>query len=310
MRVYLSTSIVSSPGKIQMPSSPPKLSVIIVSWNTCQLLERCLAALVRETQEKETEILVIDNASTDNSIAMVKDSFPTIQLTCNTGNEGYAAGVNRGIDQATGSLVLLLGSDTVVHEGSIRGLVRKLGSLDPSHAAVAPQLRNEDGSIQASCRSLPTPWTILLDMTRLWRLFPTSRILGHYRLTDWNHDDERDVLQPQMTCLLVRQKAFEEVGKLDADSYPLYFNDVDWCTRLHRRGRKILFFPESKVTHGYGKSTELLGNRRRTVWRTGFMQYMASWHSGVWYLPHRILFYFTTWLWVLAGRTKEPDNRQ
>jgi GT2 family glycosyltransferase len=138
-------------------------------------------------------------------------------------------------------------------------------------------------------------------MTRLWRFFPRSPF-GRYRMTAFDHETERDVVQPQATCLLVRREVFDAVGLLDAERYPIYFNDVEWCTRLHREGRLVRFLPAARVIHGYGLTTRMLAHRRKR-WRESLLLYLDAWHGGASRAPGRLLVRVLTLPWVWTDRS-------
>lgn len=278
-----------------------ELSCILVNWNTRDLLERCLAALRIALRGLDAEVIVIDNGSEDGSPDLIAEDDSEVVLVRNPSNRGYATAVNQGFDRATGTSLLLLGSDTAVHETAVQNLLRKLESLGPEYAAVAPQLLNEDGSIQPSCRALPSPGVIFRDLLGVRKLLPRNGFWGRYRLADWNHDDERDVDQPQMSCLLVRREALEIVGPLDDEAFPIYFNDVDWCARAQSHGLKIRFDPSARVIHGYGQTTRKLGPRRRHIWREGFLRYYDRWYGGWLYLPARLILGWITRIWAARG---------
>jgi N-acetylglucosaminyl-diphospho-decaprenol L-rhamnosyltransferase len=280
----------------------PAVSVVVASWNTREALARCLEAVRREVAAlgEPGETWVIDDASGDGSAEMVALRFPEVRLVRHAVNGGYARAVNRGLREARGRAVLLLGADAALEPGALPTLLARLAALGPRYAAVAPQLRNEDGSVQMSCRSLPTPGNLLLDATGLWKLIPHSPILGRYRLSHWSHDDERDVEQPQMTCLLVRRAALDAIGPLD-EAFTLYFNDVDWCRRARERGLRIRFCPEARAVHGYGRATAQLGGARRRLWREGLLRYYAKWYGGRRYAPFRALLYAASGLRLLPG---------
>lgn len=232
-----------------------KLSVIIVNWNTAALLRACLLSLRKAVTELAggAEVIVVDNASSDGSAAMVRGEFPEVRLIANDRNAGYAAGNNQGLRMAQGEAVLLLNPDTEVPAGALERLLNVL-EAHPDVGAVAPRLIGPDGRPQASVRGFPAPGALLAECLGLAALFPRSRRLGSYRLRHWPLDDERDVDQPMMSCLLIRRQALDDVGLLD-EAFPIFFNDVDWCYRARQRGWRIRFTPRVDVLHHGGAST-------------------------------------------------------
>jgi GT2 family glycosyltransferase len=123
----------------------------------------------------------------------------------------------------------------------------------PQAGVVAPQLLNTDGSVQRSCRQFPTFKGMLYELIGLSRMFPNRREFRQYKMLDWNHDDEREVDQPEGACLMVRRRILEEVGTLD-EGFFMLFEEVDWCYRIKEQGWQIWFTPAARVIHHYGQS--------------------------------------------------------
>lgn len=229
------------------------LSVIIVNWNTRDLLRRCLQSLYENASVTETEIIVIDNASSDGSVEMVRDELPGVGLIANSDNRGYAEGNNIGFEAAKGDLLLLLNPDTEIKSGAIDAMIECMGH-HPDAAAVAGKLVYPDGRAQSSCRGFPEPRSIMFDYLRLSRLFPESRLFGAYRMTWFDYASEAEVDQPMASCMLVPRKALDDIGVFDPD-FPIFFNDVDWCYRAKQMGWKIFFTPDAEIVHHVGGST-------------------------------------------------------
>jgi hypothetical protein len=258
-----------------------ELSIVIPSWNTRELLARCLAS-IDAAQMPDTEVIVVDNASADGSADMVAARFPRAQLVRNAENEGFARGCNQGMRMASGEALLLLNADTEI-EGT--ALVDMLAFLraHPEHGAVAPRLVNPDGTTQRACMRFPGLWTPLFFGTPLERWLPRSRELERYFLRDWDHGDERDVDQPPAACLMLRRAALDEVGLFDEDLW-LFFNDVDLSLRLARAGWKTRYLHGARVVHHHGKSTAQFP-RRVAEWQKNRLAYYRKHHgrlAGVW----------------------------
>src|SRR5262249_36055997 len=168
------------------------LSIVIVSWNTKDLLRRCLESLKPEVSDIDHEVFVIDNASADGSSEMVTREHPWVQLIANDSNRGFAAANNQALKQARGQSALLLNPDTEVKPGSIHTLIQFLDA-HPAAGVVAPQLLNSDGSVQRSCRQFPTFLGMLYELIGLSRMFPNQPAFRQYKMLDWHHDDEREV---------------------------------------------------------------------------------------------------------------------
>ena len=230
------------------------LSVIVINWNTRELLRACLASLraALEGSALQHEVIVVDNGSTDGSAAMAAAEFPEFRLLANPDNRCYAEGNNQGLALATGDFQLLLNSDTEVPKGALETLVQFLRN-HPKAGAVAPALVFPSGEVQVSVRGFPTPAALFGDLTGLGRLFPGSS-LGSYRLHDLPSDTPTEVDQPMASAFLIRREALQQVGVFD-EQFPLFFNDVDLCYRLKQAGWEIWYEPRVRIVHVGGAST-------------------------------------------------------
>lgn len=236
-----------------------KLSIITVSWNTRDLLRRCLDSVKAELSlrpDVEVEMFLIDNDSVDGSAQMVESEHPWVKLVANKENFGFAKANNQALRACSGEYVLLLNPDTQVLPGAIWHLVDFLDAR-PAAGVVAPQLLNTDGSVQRSCRAFPTFLGMFYELAGLSRMFPVGSQAGKkfraYKMLDWNHDDERQVDQPEGACLALRRIVIDEVGLLD-EGFFMLFEEVDWCYRIKQKGWEIWFTPAAQVTHHYGQS--------------------------------------------------------
>ncbi|MGC9318006.1 MAG: glycosyltransferase family 2 protein [Armatimonadota bacterium] len=256
----------------------PELSVCIVNWNTRDLLEDCLESIREAPDAVSREIIVVDNASGDGSAEMVRARHPEVALIANEENLGYAAANNQAIEQAAGSHVLLLNPDITVHPGALDALVDVLGRR-PEAGAVAPRLILPDGSVQASCRSFPTPDVVLYEALGLSRLFPRSRTFGRYRMTWWDYDEERTVDQPMASALLLRGEALAEVGGMD-EGFPMFFNDVDLCKRLWDAGWEVWFAPQASMDHVGGAATSQVRRRMLVESHRSFVRFYEKHYRG------------------------------
>jgi hypothetical protein len=230
------------------------LSVVIVNWNTRDLLRACLASVRAGLADSplSAEILVVDNASSDGSAARVAAEFPEARLFANRENVNYAGGNNQGIAAAAGDFLLLLNPDTEVPVGAVDALVQFL--RDHPHAgAAAPALVYPDGRLQPSVRGFPTPQALFGELSGLGRLFPRSAWAA-YRAAGLPSDRPSPVDQPMASAFLVRKTALDQVGAFD-EQFPLFFNDVDLCFRLKQAGWEIWYDPRVRVVHVGGAST-------------------------------------------------------
>lgn len=231
------------------------LSVVILSWNTKDLLLRCLASVERSVSPPAREVLVVDNASRDGSADAAAAAFPSVRILRNARNEGYARGNNIGIRASRGRHVLLLNSDTEVAPGAFAALTWFLDS-HPAYGAAAARLWNVDGTIQRACMRFPSLLTALFYDAPPGRWFPENVVLRRHFCRDFDHVDSRDVEQPPGAALCLRRSVLDTIGLLDEELF-LFFNDVDLCRRILRAGYRIRYLADANVVHHGGASTSL-----------------------------------------------------
>ncbi|MFQ5596281.1 MAG: glycosyltransferase family 2 protein [Anaerolineae bacterium] len=229
------------------------LSLIIVNWNTRDLLAQCLESIwqnVSTFERSNVETFVVDNASTDGSAQMVRERFPWVRLIENAENVGFARANNQAIRASSGRYVLLLNPDTEVRPSALERLVRFMEAT-PQAGGGGPRLLNPDGSLQPSCHPAPT-------LTReLWRLFHLDALRPYalYPMAGWDPETPRPVEVIQGACLLLRRAALEQIGLLD-EGYFIYSEEVDLCYRLRRAGWRLYWLPAARVVHYGGQSTQ------------------------------------------------------
>lgn len=239
-----------------MTENPVDLSIVILSWNTCELTVACLSALKARLEgwDRTAEIIVIDNASDDESVATLTRDFAWVDLYENPENVGYARGVNQGLRLATGRRIMLLGSDTEVRGDTLSTLWNFMDE-HPDVGVVAPRCVDPDGTLQRGCMRFPDLKTALFYDTCLEQWCPDSPTLRRYFYKDWDHLGTRAVDQPPATCIMVRREVVDEVGPMDRGLW-LLFNDVDWCLRIRRAGWDIYYVDDdTEVLHHRGGST-------------------------------------------------------
>lgn len=229
-----------------------KLSIIVVSWNTCDLLRNCLQSVERALisfPDGSVETLVVDNCSQDQSVSMARQEFPQVRVIENVENVGFARANNQAFRVASGDYVLLLNPDTVVDQDALRILV-DFADAHPMVGIVGTRLLNPDGTLQPSCYPFPT-------LSReSWRLFHLDRLVayGTYAMHYWPLDQSRPVDVVQGAALLLRRTAVDGAHLLDED-YFIYTEEVDLCRRVRQAGWQIHWLPQSKVIHYGGQST-------------------------------------------------------
>jgi N-acetylglucosaminyl-diphospho-decaprenol L-rhamnosyltransferase len=226
------------------------LSIIIVSWNTRELLEGCLTSIYAHPPHGEFEVFVVDNASSDGSAQMVEEHFPPVRLIENSENIGFARANNLAIQQGIGRYVLLLNPDTEVKPGAIEALVEFMDD-NPRAGAAGSCLLSPNDTLQPSCHPEPT------ISRELWRLFHLDKLYPYaiYPIERWDLKTPRLVDALQGACIILRRKALDQVGLLDEDFF-IYSEEVDLCYRLRKSGWEIFWVPQSRVVHLGGQSTQ------------------------------------------------------
>ena len=260
-----------------------QISIVIVSWNTCNLLVECLESIDATAQGLALETIVVDNASTDQSAQTVRERFPHVKLISNTHNVGFAPANNQAIRQSTGRYVLLLNPDTKVLPSALQTLAAYLDA-HAGTGAVGPRILNADGTLQDSCYPAPT-------LSReLWRLLHLDVLLpfGIYRMQDWDVATSRKVDSLLGACILARREALEGVGLLDED-YFFTGEEIDLCRKLYRAGLQIDWVPQAQIVHYGGQSSKQVAQSTFLRLYHGKVLYFRKQHSA-----------FAAWLYKLV----------
>lgn len=259
------------------------LSIVIVSWNTCQFLKQCMTSLYAAPPTCQFEVFVADNGSYDGSVEMVKRLFPQVRLFENRRNLGFAEGNNLAIHHSSGRLVLLLNPDTEVRPGAVDRLVRFMDE-QPRVGAAGARLLNPDGSLQISCYPSPTL------ARELWRLFHLDRFYPYaaYPMDVWQLDAPRFVDVLMGACLVLRRAVLDQVGLLD-EAYFMYSEEVDLCYRVHKAGWKLAWVPQAQVVHHGGRSTQQVANEMFLRLYEGKIRYFRKHYGGVVVLVYKLI---------------------
>jgi GT2 family glycosyltransferase len=310
-----------------MSISLTDVSIIIVNYNTINLLRNCLNSLI-QTEGRVCELIVVDNASTDGSAEMVANEFPGVVLVRNQQNAGFSKANNQGMKLAKGKYFLLLNSDTVVRAGAVEIMAEFLGS-QTAVGAVTCKLLNANGTIQASISNRPGP--VLL----FFRLLGVSRLISGDRARRWlsrtcgfflgktirsylapytAHDSPVEVENISGACMMLRREAVQQVGFLD-EGFFMYFEDMDYCVRLQNAGWKMYYLPQGEIIHLGGMSS---GGRMRNY---SVHSYRALFHFYRKHFSHAMVvtvrsMVITTsslrwvWNWTRSKFSKRPVYRQ
>jgi GT2 family glycosyltransferase len=240
------------------------LSVIIVNWNTRDLLAECIQSLIDTLDGITFDIWVVDNASSDDSLEMLAARYPQVNVIANTENVGFARANNQAMAESQAEFFLLFNSDAVSQPGAIQSMLA-LAQSQPKAGMVGAHLLNTDGSFQASHTPFPTLWREFLILTGLGR----KLIRSHYPSLG---PDESDAPQKadyiEGACMLVRRSTYQQVGGLD-EGYFMYAEEVDWCRSIKTANWEIWYQPEARIIHhGAGSSTDRRTDREGDLYKS------------------------------------------
>ena len=279
------------------------VSTVVVNWNTCDILRNCLASLYANTRDVEVEVIVIDNASSDGSVDMVKSEFPLVKIIANAENRGFAAGNNQGIAIAKGRYILLLNSDTVVLNNAITETVA-FADAYPEAAVVGCRVLNPDRTLQPTCFMFPSILNMILSTTYLYKLFHRSCFFGRERMTWWDKDNVREVDVVTGCFMLVRRQAVDHVGLMD-ERFFVYGEETDWCYRFKQAGWKVMFTPCAEIIHVGGGSSKQMKPEMVLQLRASILFFFKK-HRGR--LAYRLacllvasFFFFRTFFWLVSA---------
>jgi N-acetylglucosaminyl-diphospho-decaprenol L-rhamnosyltransferase len=267
----------------------PRLSVVIVNFNSGNETRECLRAVAADLASVEWQAIVIDNASTDGSAARIEQR-PNVNVIVNAENRGFGAAINQAAHTTAAPLLWLLNPDCRVEPGAFVALLETL-DRHPGCAIAAPQLLNADGSVQASARGEPTAWTGLFGRHGLLaKMFPrssmTRRNLQSRDLVA-SGAESMPVDWVMGASMLIRREMFDAVGGFD-ERYFLYWEDADLCHRLRERGWSTRFVPRARVVHSGGASARTRSRLAIRAFHESAYRYYAThvvrsaWHPARW----------------------------
>ncbi len=249
----------------------PILTVQIVNWNAREHLRQSLRSILDTPPKVPYEIIVLDNASHDGSVQMIEKEFPQVRLLVSEQNLGFSRGHNLIAKGAQGNYLFLLNPDTIVMPSALDLLVA-YAERHPEMGIIGPKILNPDGSLQYSCRQFPNPTAALFRNTPLGKLFPNNRFTRDYLMTDWDHNSEREVDWVSGAALFIRRELYERLGGLD-EQFFMYCEDTDLCYRAWQLGGRVVYYPEAKIVHAIGRSTDLVANRMIRVFHISMYRF-------------------------------------
>lgn len=238
-------------------TSQKDLAIVIVSYNTRQLLDDCLTSVFKaERPSGGLEVVVVDNDSQDDSVQMVKKKFKQVILVESKENLGFAKGNNIGVNKTNSKFILFLNSDTVIEKDSLTKPLKYI-KKHPKVGAVTVKLFLADGTIDYdNQRGYPDPWTSFCHFTGISKLFPNSTFLNNYHLGRKNLNQIHQVPMTAGSFMLMPTKLFEKVGRWCED-YFFYGEDLDLCHQINKAGYKIIYYPKTTTLHLRGASSGL-----------------------------------------------------
>lgn len=259
------------------------VSIIIVTYNSAKVIGACLDSLAAEVSSGLAEVIVVDNASPDDSVRAVRDNYPWATLIAGRENLGYSKGVNLGIQRARGRFLLILNPDTVVRRGTLRRLIDFV-ERTPDAGIVGPRLVFHDGTVQLSCRRFYTFRVLLMRRTPLGKIFKNDRAARDHLMIEFDHQSTREVDWVLGAAMFVRREAVDNVGMMD-ERFFLYFEDVDWCYRMKQRGLKVYYLADAVIEHGYKReSAQAVLNRSFAAHLVSLFRYYEKWNPFFYFL--------------------------
>lgn len=278
-----------------------KLSIVIVSWNVKALLEKCLLSIEEHVESDSTEVIVVDNASSDGTQKMLDDLRFTVydlRKIFLKENVGFARGNNEGLKHATGDYILFLNPDTEIVGDALQTMVTYMDA-HTDIAVIGPKLLNIDGSLQRSVRAFPTLISQLLVLTKIHNFIPRIPSLKKYFALDFDYTKEQPVDQLMGAALMVCEEALGEVGGTFDTGYRRIFEEVDLCYRFKQAGHTIMYVPTAEVLHHKGASfskTRIF--RKQLDFNQGMLRFFKK-YKPAW--QYSVLVLFQPVSWLMAG---------
>ena len=256
-----------------------RCTAIVVTYNSGAAIAACLEALAHE----DCEIIVVDNASADQTVRRVEEfaAWHPVRLIANERNRGFGAAVNQAARDAGGDALLILNPDSIAEPGAVAALLRCMEST--AAAAVGGALLEIDSQPARgfAFRRLPTLWALIFEVTLANRMWPGNPVNRRYRCLDADYSQQQEVEQPAGACLAVRRSAWDKVGGFDEQFLPVWFEDVDLCKRLRDQGSRIFYCPEARFRHGGAHSVGQLSFRDKQIfWYENMLRYARKHFSG------------------------------
>jgi GT2 family glycosyltransferase len=261
--------------------------VIIASYNTSQITRDCVRSVLAESEGISVEVLVVDDASPDDSVADLRREFQNINVLVNPVNVHYTKTNNRGLRESTGRYAVLLNSDTIIRDQALTKLVAYMDA-HPDVAACGPKLINPDGSTQYCIRSFPGVTVMFFQALNLQKLWPSNPVTNRYYHLDLDYDQTQDVESLGTTAFVIRREIWEQYGMLD-EQFKIAFSDLAYCAMLRSHCARIVYVGDAVVEHLGSQSINLSSSSEvksrasglRTLYDTYLCQRDPKWKRPI-----------------------------
>ncbi len=231
------------------------LSIVIVNYNVKEFLQNLLHSIEKASSNISKEIIIVDNASDDGSVELIREKFPEVKLIVNNKNLGFGKANNQALEIAKGKFILMINPDTLVREDTFNKMIEFFNS-HPEAGLAGCKIMNPDGTLQLACRrSFPGPWTSFTKVTGLSHLFPKSKLFARYNLTYLDENKTYEVDAISGSFMMMRKEVYDKVGGFD-EQFFMYGEDLDLCYRIQQSGYKVYYVHTTQIIHYKGESTK------------------------------------------------------
>lgn len=253
------------------------LSILIVNWNTKDLLEESVSSIFRYTKDISFEVIVFDNGSTDGSVEMIEEKYPDVILIKSPENKGFVVGNLEAYKKSTGRYVLMLNSDAYLVSDELKKVIDYMDAHEDV-GIVGPRLEYADGSLQKSVRAFPEIWSQAFILLKAHNLFQNFGPIRKYYMNYFDYSKTAKVDQVMGAALFTRKGIIEEIGFLD-DTFWAWFEEVDYCKRVQDAGYTNMYLAEARVRHHKGQSFKNLAKRQK-LFNTSMTYYFSKHHPA------------------------------
>lgn len=257
----------------------PHISIIIINWNTRDILLECLKSIDAERSGPSTEVILVDNGSEDRSVEAVRERFPAVRIIENGENLGFAKANNIGIGCARGRYLCFVNSDVLLRPACM-GTLFSFAESNPAIGLIGPRILYPNLSLQNSCRRFPSLWTSFVKTFALDHVFQKSSLFSGEHMEYFSHDQTIDTDYVAGCFMMVRREAIDSVGPMD-ERFFIYSEEVDWCKRMWAKGWRVTFYPKAEVIHHHGSSSSRETGRFDLERQKALLAYWKKHHGWI-----------------------------